>query len=386
MVLSCCVYAQTSLAPSEALKVVKSIEKNQKAFQWKVDQKLPTTINITQKQDSNDSFPVSMNFSYTTNVWLDMQSRQYKIHFLNNSPSKNELLNKESAILESVLLYDGNIYTGWEKIMIKTSHSNPITIMEGSLTPNYDDGRINKNFTKNFRFIYDIGLTTGIPTLFEPFLLDEGVKYFSEYLSTWITSNKVLSITKSDDGKTFMIYAQIHPGPMSHYITKIVYDIEKGGTITNHSVLLSYSKESGDGKVYADSVTECAKNIKNHWVPVQTKIIFPLMKYEYEISYSSFECISKISKNDLSFQFPDGTYVDDYITKAYYKVGNLIDEDKAIDAFILRHGLTGNVPVKTTSGGIVRYVLIAVGSLMIAFGSLMIIVNIVLHFRKKRQS
>jgi hypothetical protein len=260
-------------------------------------------------------------------------------------------------------------------MQVKDAQSNMITVMNGTISKDYDNGRISRQFSKNMKFIYEIGLFTGVPCLFEPLMQAGGVKYFSEYLSEWIDSKKLLSLSRIDDG-TFLIYAQIHPEPMSHYVTKIIYDTNKGGIITDYKILLSYSKESGDGILYSHFKTATNQNSHGDWVPVKTTITIPLMKYDFEISYENFELLSNMPKDSFAFHFPDGTFVDDFISKTYYKVGDIYDEDAAIDRFIERYGLTGNIQTKPVIYTIyIRYIFMGVGILMI-------IISVILYIRK----
>lgn len=70
------------------------------------------------------------------------------------------------------------------------------------------------------------------------------------------------------------------------------------------------------------------------------------------------EINSEISDDVFRVEIPDGIKVSNYITKKFYITGSITDEAKAIDDFMVRHHLTGNIP-KINSRW--RYVLTVVG-------------------------
>jgi hypothetical protein len=142
---------------------------------------------------------------------------------------------------------------------------------------------------------------------------------------------------------------------------------------------ICFSRIDNKDVIQQKRTVEYIQNSQGKFVPSIARLIYPLDKLMTEFHYTDVEFNPKVSDESFQFKIPDGSYVTDYITKTYYKVGDLVDEDKAIDAFIVRHGLTGNVPVTTTTGGVVRYVLIVIGSLMI-------LASIILHFRKRMQA
>jgi hypothetical protein len=361
-------HAETSeIGFNEVIKVVKSCEKKVGILKWKFESQMrvaPSSVTIGVPRD--DTLPSSL--KRISEVLFDPYSKRYKIHLTGEEigvlPDKTSILYNH----ETVIAYNGSAYSAWKKNTPKNKDRNRIYDgYEGEIINDLSDGRLVKFFITDGGFAMS-GFRTGVPCIFQPLLIEAEAKLFSEYISDWQKENRIIGLYRQNDG-TIIIYAKIYDDPISHYITKVVYSPEKNGIITDYSILLSYSKESGDGKLYAQFVTKCKQNDKGIWVPSEISMSLPFFGpngVNNEFIYRDFEIISRVPASEFQITFPDGTKIEDYVSKKSYKVGSIVDEDKKIDDFIQRHGLTGDVPVKSPSyGQFIRYILITIGGLMI---------------------
>jgi hypothetical protein len=85
------------------------------------------------------------------------------------------------------------------------------------------------------------------------------------------------------------------------------------------------------------------------------------------VVFSSVEINPPIEKNMFNVSFPNGTFVEDFVVKKVYKVGDPVDEDKAIDDFIQRYGFTGDITLPQQRMTPLRYFLMGVGIAMVLF-------------------
>jgi hypothetical protein len=203
-----------------------------------------------------------------------------------------------------------------------------------------------------------------------------GAKKISDVFQQWEKEKRIASINENPDTKKNEIEARIdRVQGTDDFFLKILYD-----PVTNtveHGEL--FSRFKGIQYVMTIYDIEFQENENGIKFPKFVKEIYPLDHRIILSSYSSLKINPSLTENTFQVIIPDGINVSDYVLKQFYKVGDLIDEDKAISDFMTRYNLTGNVPVKTTAGGIVRYILIVVGSLMI-------LASIVLFIRKRMQA
>ena len=84
------------------------------------------------------------------------------------------------------------------------------------------------------------------------------------------------------------------------------------------------------------------------------------------ITFPSYEINPPVEKEMFSLVFPEGTYVDDYVEKMYYRAGDVVNKDQATSEFMTRQGLTG-VDSAKRDVFVIRLVLIGLGTAMILF-------------------
>ncbi|MDR2171948.1 MAG: hypothetical protein LBP59_17525 [Planctomycetaceae bacterium] len=359
------IYSDETLRYEDAIKVMKSCEKKMGVFRWKFEAQ---TIMPGKSINSEQRY-----VTRTAEVLYDWKSKRFRIHRTGQEFATlpdNTTVEYKSEIF---IAYDGSIYSGWKKSTPKVSTPNFYAGSSGEITNNLDNAHTVRFFNE-FSGLTAIGLRVGVPCLFQPLLVKSDIKVLSEYLSEWQKENKIVDLFRLNDGN-IVIYAKIYDEPISHYITKIVYSPNKNGIITEYSTLLSYSKESGDGKLYAQTITECKQNDNGVWTPAKISLTQPFIGrgINSELIYHNFEILSRAKSNEFQVTFPDETEVDDYITKKFYRVGRMVDEDKKIDEFIQRHGLTGDIPIRKESGVIFNYIFMSIGVLMVFIGFLIII-------------
>ena len=364
--LACnCFAGAVEIQYEDALGVVKSCEKGICAFKWKIRMQITTLPPVGERNSNN-----TQNFAKTSasaNVFLDCLTKRFKV----DQKKQSYAVMRDNSVMpylhESSLAYDGTTYSAWRRDTPQKQGTAFHDGSKGEIAGNLDDFHIIRQFLDEGG-LAKVGFRTGIPCFFRHSLITSDTRFFSEFLSEWKKEEKLIALFRQDDGD-IVIYARAYPEPLSHYVAKVVYSPKKNGIITEYSTLLSYSKEKGEGMLDSRLLTQCKQNQDGTWVP-STAVSFsvPLAGqngYNSEVYYEEFEYLPKIPVKEFQVTFPDGTTVEDHVAKKFYKVGDLLDEDKAIDEFILRHGLTGNVPPQVRRGNVIRYILMGTGIIMI---------------------
>lgn len=355
------------MSSRDALQIIKSCEKNISVLKWKTKSQIVSVSNFIETDPKK---PSQKQLKMDAEVLFDLKTKYFKVHLRGGQIGILKDGSEIEYVRETSVAYNGTSYTAWKKDTPQIVNKSLYQGCSGEISNNLDESGILNHFLISEEFTM-VGLRTGVPCLFQPFLIESDIKLFSEYLSEWENTKKIINIFRQEDG-SIIIYAKIHSEPMSHYVTKVIYSPEKNGIITEYTTLLSYSREEGDGKIYAQFITECMQNNNGVWVPSRISLDLPFWGkngIKNELLYDEFECLPKVLKNEFQVTFPDGTEVEDYIAKKFYKVGDSIDEDSAIDEFMQRHGLTGNVPAQIKRGNVLRYVVMGTGLLLIAIAA-----------------
>jgi hypothetical protein len=284
--------------------------------------------------------------------------------------------------------FDGITFLEWEQCVQGINLPKNDVRCTSIITNDLSDSPLNKRFCD-----FKNGIGLGFPLLFfdlyspyyktkksDQFIYEP--KCFSVYLEHWKKTSELKSIVEKDKN-LWEITAEFELKFDNLVRLVIEYDIEKGGYITNIKYYSTPRGSKDKQKFFLENefIVDTEQNEKKEWGPKSLYKIILNKDKEILFQYKNVSFFSRTSPEMFRFDLPDGTFVNDYITKRYYKVGDIVEEDKAIDRFMQRHGLTGNVPRKTTLGGIVRYVLIGAGCLLIIIA----LVLKILEYRGRKQ-
>jgi hypothetical protein len=345
-----------------AIQIIKGTEKNYNFLSWNVSIQYTFAPPTTKKRTENS----------VVNAIYDNKSGKYNIE--SSSHVVEGLESSERADFFWGLTFDGSMYSHWHtnEIANKSAQSGLGIITDDIKKASFHRQHIQAWQLKTF------GLVTGMPTIYSRIIFgeDNQLTKFSDIIVEWAKKKSIISVDM-DNATSIIVFSVEEPTNIENTVLKthIVFDIPKGAISQAELKQVQPNTE----KVYASWKTEFKMNEKQEYVPKITTYHNFANFETWQFKYVSVNTNTKLSSNDFICKFPDGITVEDTVKKMRFRIGNPFDEDKAISDFMIRHGLTGNVPVKTTSGGIVRYVLIVVGSLII-------LASIVLHFRKKMQS
>jgi hypothetical protein len=348
----------------KAVTVIKSLESNVKAIEWDV------SIN---KQQLRKWKTIDSPFQRKSHILYVPSKRQCLVLINGQNIAMNSDGKQELSSFTAEMSFDGKIYSAWRingqyevSSKIPTFGLGMITNSEKEITQIYDI----KNAQGN-----DFGITTGLMSLFcNSYQKDVIPTYFSEYIKQKSRKDKDVIVQESSDGCWKILTKEKFASV--DFDVQIIYDLKKRGIITDYK--WSYTH---DGVEYI-LLKYDIQNIEQQdgtWVPykiVVTENVGDDVVNKTYLEYSNVHIYQTFFKdNHFQVNFPNGIHVEDKIKKMYYKVGDILDEDKAISDFMTRHGLTGNVPYKSTYGDIIRIILITIGSLMI-------LASIILYIRK----
>ncbi|MDR2406771.1 MAG: hypothetical protein LBE13_01465 [Bacteroidales bacterium] len=348
----------------KAVTVIKSLESNVKAIEWDV------SIN---KQQLRKGKTIDSPFQRKSHVLYVPSKRQCLVLVNGQNIAMNSEGKQELSTFATGMSFDGKTYSAWRINGQYKVSSNPptfglgmITNSENEITQIYDI----KNAQGN-----DLGITTGLMSLFcNSYQQDAIPIYFSEYIKQKSRKDEGVIIQESSDG-CWKILTKEKFASVDFDIL-IVYDLKKKGIITDYKWSYTHDEVEYILLKYDIQNIEMQDGI---WVPhkiIVTENVGDDVINKTYLEYSNIQVYQTFFKdNHFQVNFPNGIHVEDKIKKMYYKVGNPLDEDKAISDFMTRHGLTGNVPYKSTYGNIVRIILITLGGLMI-------LASIILYIRK----
>ena len=255
--------------------------------------------------------------------------------------------------------FDGVAYRCWKKE--KEGREMPPEKMTGQGQISRDLSDLDYD-TKSFFDAkgFKQGILPGIPG----FILTHTYSYYGmericDVFETWEKENRVDSIKKVDDKIEITARVDVLQGS-SDFFLRVIYD-PTSDTIEHGTV---FSRFEGENVMEFYEVI-FRTNEQGFRVPDSIKIVMPLDKRAIIVTYHSFRFVDTIQAELFQFIFPDGIYVNDHIAHKYFKVGDLLNEDKAIDEFIQRHGLTGDVPLQVRRGNTLRYVMMCAGLILI---------------------
>jgi hypothetical protein len=323
------VVVATEVDPDTALKTILSLEKESAAFRWK-GSATPGSLRSDTKVEEKYFFEVIYEPS-SKRHWAAVS-----VGAQPGDPHPTHFLSFNGKQFESLEMYGSNDGQG-------------TIFLEGK------QRGVHARFWISSGTPF-IGVSSGIHGVCD-FMPVSPPDLLSSHLTEWIKNKQLVSITEVEKG-VWIVVANVTiwtlPGANNPRTRiELRYDIGKGGVITEQKILaqrLDFTRLSvTDIPVMNWEITHVL-NPKNQWVP---KSIYrtdeSVLRY-VKIDFEEFEVNPPLKEDSFKINFPDGVYVDDFTKIMRYKVGAPIDENKAIEDFMRRHDLTGDVPDQTADG------------------------------------
>ena len=356
-----------------AIKVLKNLEKEIRGFRWRC-----TTSDMV--------FSIPVKIENTTRKQLDTEdcsellySLQDKKYYVSSRQILQWVDGADPYIAQKkILSYDGKIFTTWSQSKPGKSFPLKDDASTGIVSDTAGDSSDHLEFQRNGGV--SVGIGTGIPLFFHALYNTTGdgekPKKLSEFIELW--EQKKLLVTINDTEGIWTITVKTIYNEVSVKIV-ITFDLNKGGIVT-HAVF-SYFDRQGKEIIDCEHIVETKQNDKGTWVPTKLCIVSAPNKLLLIREFDDFEINPLFGEDSFRFVFPDNTYVDDYIDKKYYRVGDIVDHDMAIDQFIKRNNLSReNIP-RLASGNIIRMVLMSTGLILLIAWAIIVVVK-----RLKRRS
>lgn len=338
----------TEVTLEKAFDIVRSLEKETKILYW--------NSSVEQKFYGHN-LKVTVQSKYVIEAFFDPSRKLYNVTYV-ISPPRNDT--KRILGLTTQLAYDGKQYTFLD-------HNRK----EGCITKDRSDCPSSHLFSG--LYYAQEGLCLGLPNIMAYKTTsrnnDSKVDLLSTFFHGWKNTTNQYEI--KDDG-VLSIFAHIKLLDTTDcpVIVALDYNTMKGGIITSAVVKYKQLDENKtvQEKVLCNWTVETKQKTDGKWVPTKTsyqEFAAGRLFASFEANFESVE-INPITRPDLFvISMPDGTYVDDYIEKLRYKVGDIFEEDQAIEAFMQTHGLTGDIPIKMRRGNTIRYILMGTGIILI---------------------
>lgn len=345
----CSAVFSTELSFDQAIGIVRGLEKQVETLYWKAS--------VEQKFYGYDS-AVTIEGKFQIEAFFDPSRRFYNVMYVSLPP--NDV--KDASEARHQLAFGGNQYTFLD-------HG----LKQGGITNNRTDSPLSHLYT-GLLFSQD-GLLPGLPNIFS-FMgstrRDGRADLLSSFLSDWKVGKIQFSI--NEEG-VLNVIAEVKLENTANCPTTVTlfYDTRKGGIITNADVKYRRPGESGIEQEIelCRWMVEARQNSDGKWIPSKTTykefISTGQLFATLEATFESVEINPSINSNHFVLSMPDGYYVDDFIQKLRYKVGTPIDEDRAIEKFMNKHGFTGDMPQRQR-GNYIRYILMGTGVILIFIG------------------
>ena len=254
--------------------------------------------------------------------------------------------------------FDGGEYQSWKREQPGKKMLSDQAVGEGQISNDLSNLDVQaKSFSTTGGFM--VGIQHGIPGFIITHTYSHfGAERISEVFERWEKEKRVDSIKSVGDKFEITAMVEVLQGSTDFFL-RVVYD-PASNTIENGVV---FSRFQGREHVMTIYEVDFRTNEQGIRVPETSKIIMPLDKRAIIVSYESFRFEENLPKESFQVDFPDGIFVEDYLTKKYYKTGDLFDEDKAIGEFIQRFGFDGNIPVQRMT--LWRWLFMGIGTIMI---------------------
>jgi len=267
--------------------------------------------------------------------------------------------------------YDGKHYVFWEKRKNDNNDSS-VKSASASISDEFSHSDDIQGFVKSNAA--RVGYGTGFPAS----VTLRTTNYFGavsifDLLKDWNSKKLPVLLNETQDGNWDIegtIDWSDDPDDRVRHI-RISCDPTNDGIVDEYTLIYRSDKDYTEEKVLVEFTT----NSQGKLVPKTSWLIYPLDRKMTEFHYDNVEFNPNVTDDSFHFDIPDGTYVTDYITKTYYKVGDLFNEDKAIEDFMVREGLTGNLPTRFAIDNFRRYLLMGIGLLIIVFGTFFYVIK-----------
>jgi hypothetical protein len=225
-------------------------------------------------------------------------------------------------------------------------------------------------------------LGIGLPLMFydiEGKALDNFSEHecMSKYLTEWKKSRNLESIISPREGVWEITAVFVSKRKIGVKLRLVVeYDLSKNGFVTNAKYY--YTWPNKPEFLAKEIIVDTIQDSEGNWWATSLRKIDKLAQSETILfQYKDVKLLQSVSSDMFQIDFPNGTMVSDMLNKMEYKVGDLVDHDKAIENFIRKHNLNNNFPSKTWYwGNMVRYILMILGIILIMAG-------IIVHFMKR---
>jgi hypothetical protein len=357
------------LSLDKAIVIVKNAERQVSTLEW--------SANITRTFSPPKSSQAQGSVSTLSVFGLyDFSSEYYRVEFRETVRESTEKAIDASYSIG--LSYDGKTCCTWQGMKIEADRYRGSGIITNNINEAWHhDANVQKNRLRR------LGLVTGLPGIVYSRIIeeqeDDGVR-LSDTLVKWAKTTINVSVNV-DDTKNYIHFLADEPTLIENtrLRTSIFFDIKRGViSEMEHSRV-----KAGDVIPFCKWEVEFGEDKESENVSLPRRIVYQdYANYnKYVLEYKSVVVNPKRTSKDYLCEIPKGITVEDTVKKLMYRIGDPVDEDKAIEKFMTLHGLTGNVPSKMTLGGIVRYVLIGAGCLLIIIALILKI----LEYRGRKQ-
>jgi hypothetical protein len=343
------------ISATKAIAVMKSLEKQFQGIQF-------TAITIA-------SPPLLLERS----VVYDFTNRKYFVEDKSVAEWKDGAANYIACI--SKFAYDGKLFYEWQQCKHGTKFPEKDVASYGIMTNDMTDSPMNEKFSS-----FKNGVGLGLPLMFYDVegksynIKDNGGGFYehdcmSKYLTEWAKQNNLESIVSLREGVWTITSIFVSRKNVKVRLV-IEYDINKNGFITNAKYYYTMpNKQKQDEFLANEFIIDTAQDSEGNWIPTTLRKVNFANGETVLFQYKNVKLLQSVSSDMVQINFPDGTMVSDMVNKMEYKVGDLIDEDKAIDDFIRKHNLTSDLHTNTPYRvNVLRYILITLGILLIIIG------------------
>ncbi|MDR2171955.1 MAG: hypothetical protein LBP59_17560 [Planctomycetaceae bacterium] len=357
------VFADTIL-PSKAIDIIKSNESKFNVLKWQCRSENYRIVN-----GNSEKMP---HYTNAEEVIFDLNKKIYKVRRSGVSLTANNEGKETLVPFISEISFDGKIYCEWYKSGVanqKQTNSNSEGF--GVVSVNQDDCTLNKQFIQSG--YSGIGMISGMPAIIHLCQdLSNKFESISDFLQNCDKNNKIESskITSAGVIKFVINFDLETTGYKIPIIIELDYDSEVCSIIRQRA----FYRNTSPVKEYSIlSSNFIKKGNANYPQKITFKQIFSQVTLQTDYYFDSFQYNPAITKDSFSLNFPDGIYVDDHVAKKYYRVGDVVEEDRKTDDFMTRRGLTGDIPIRKESSVITNYIFMSIGGLMIIAGIVIII-------------
>ncbi|MDO5554282.1 MAG: hypothetical protein Q4G68_11020 [Planctomycetia bacterium] len=363
MLLTTFCYLQVSadeIPLAHAISVIKAAEDSLKSAEWeckilfRIHVPDPIAVNLQNVNSFvREDHPLFARYS----VLFDLAAKTFVIE----GNSRLDCFDGASPRRSSVFAYsyDGKSYASWQRSRGGDIEPDEKEHTDGTISV---DANVASNITS---FLDTNGAYAGFGTGFPGYLTlqNDGVYEackLSTVLSEWNKKGFPVFVQELSDNK-WAIEAKITIPSGAERVIRLHVLPQTGIVVYFSRVSQHQGEEDEELRIEVD-----VNNIdENHAVPKAMYIMRPLDNIMDYVTFTSFDKNPSVSKEMFCISFPAGCYVDDYTTKTYYKVGDLIDEHKASENFMERHQLASDESHRISWGNTTRYTFVSLGAILL---------------------